>query len=206
MPLSETAEKRKQDRRKALVDLALDMIAEEGLAACSFRNLAAREGRTTRRFTYEFGSMSNLLAAVYMEAWRRLGFTAGEEPAPGDDPLGQLFELCTRAAPIDGLEGPAMRVYTAILCHSIEDPVLRAQLAEADTTGAAGYLNLIRAAQSKGQIPADRDPDDLLAHIWALSDGLIIAAAMHPGHFTPQRLERVWTGGFETLAGASVVG
>lgn len=189
----------KAERREALVRLAMDLIAEEGLAACTFRNLAAREGRTTRPFTYEFGSRSELLAAVAHVAWEELGFSRGNEPKPGADPLAQLYELCSRAVPLTGMDDPAMRVYTAILCHSAEDPDLGNALAEEDRAGIGDYLQLVRAAQDKGQIPKERDPEDVIAAIWALGDGLILAAVHHPDHFTPERTQRIWKQGFEAL-------
>lgn len=182
-----------------MVELALDLIAEEGLAACSFRNLADREGRSTRPFTYEFGNRTNLLAAVLHESWQRLGFKPGEEPEPGSDPLAQLFELCSRAVPLNGLRDPAMRAYSTILCHSIEDPALAKVIASADGAGIGTYTELIRAAQRKGQIRKNADPEDLIVCIWALGDGLIIASFTHPDEFDADRIRRIWNLGFNSL-------
>jgi AcrR family transcriptional regulator len=189
----------KTDRRKALINLTIDLISDRGIAFCTFRNLAQVNGTTTRPFTYEFGSRSGMLAAVAEETWIRLGVGPNEIADPGGDPLGALRELCSRAVPINGMSLPAMRAYAAVIFESAQDESLRGRLAELDTKGVGVYLDLIRAAQAAGQIPAEKDPDNLIAALWALCDGLLLAAISHPDHFTPQRLQTVWDDGFTAL-------
>jgi AcrR family transcriptional regulator len=193
---------KKEQRHANLIDLTIDLIAERGVESCTFRNLATINGTTTRPFTYAFDNRANLLAAVARESWNRLGFAPGDAPDPGADPLARLYELCTRAVPVNGMCEPAMRAYAAVSFHSAENPQLRKELATANAEGVGAYLQIVKAAQRAGQIPAEIDPADLISAIWALSDGLILAAVSDPDHFTGERIERIWKLGFDALVSA----
>ncbi|MSO48062.1 MAG: TetR family transcriptional regulator [Thermoleophilia bacterium] len=43
-------------RRARLIVVARDVIAEQGVAACTFRTLAKAAGSSTRPFTHAFGT------------------------------------------------------------------------------------------------------------------------------------------------------
>ena len=92
-----------------------------------------------------------------------------------------------------------MQVYAAMMLHANEDLILAEALREADRQGAPEYLNLIREAQGQNLINPSRDPEDILAAIWALCDGLVLAAFSHPDYFTKQRIRRVWDQAFDAL-------
>ena len=75
-------------KRRAMIDLAIGIVAEGGLGALTFRSLAAAAGTSTAPFTTEFGSRENMLEKVIAVVWRRLGIQEGEEDS--DDPLETL--------------------------------------------------------------------------------------------------------------------
>lgn len=183
-------------RREKLLQLAAEMIAEVGIAACTFRKLAERAGTSTAPFTYAFGNRARMLAEVAELAWGQLGTKAEDVRAAGDDPLSALKRLCDWGLPFNAEKDMWIRVYAAALFHSLEDPELSAALAKNDREGAKQFLDLIRACQVSGQIPRNRDPEDVLAAIWAIQVGLLEASFSHPDYFTTERLRRVWDRSF----------
>jgi AcrR family transcriptional regulator len=184
------------DRRQKLLLLAAELIAEKGIAACTFRKLAERAGTSTAPFTYAFGSRARMLAELADMAWGRLGTEAEIIADHGDDPLSALKRLCDWGLPLSDDEDIWIRVYAAAVFHSLEDPELGKALAQSDREGAPYYLDLIRACQDAGQIPKERDPEDVLAAIWAIEVGLLEASFSHPDYFTTERLRRVWDRSF----------
>ncbi|ARF73469.1 TetR/AcrR family transcriptional regulator [Streptomyces sp. NPDC012600] len=53
------------DRRDRIIDAALDLIADEGVAGMSHRKVAARAGVPLGSMTYHFASMSELLHEAF---------------------------------------------------------------------------------------------------------------------------------------------
>lgn len=189
------------ERRRELLLVAAALIADRGIAACTFRALAERAGTSTAPFTYAFGTRAAMLAEVADMAWGQLGSEAEAIGDYGDDPLGALKRLCDWGLPLKNEDDIWIRVYGAAVFHSLEDRELGRALAERDREGAPVYLDLIRACQEAGQIPKERDPEDVLAAIWALEVGLLEATFSHPDYFTKERLRRVWDRSFADVTG-----
>lgn len=190
-------------RREELLLIAAELIAERGIAACTFRALAESAGTSTAPFTYAFGSRAAMLGELAEMAWGQLGSEVEEIGDYGDDPLSALKRLCDWGLPLTDAarEDIWIRVYAAAVFHSLEDPELSKTLAAIDQAGAPHYLELIRACQEAGQIPKERDPEDVLAAIWALEVGLLEATFSHPDYFTKERLNRVWDRSFADVTG-----
>src|SRR5215218_3535844 len=66
------------DLRRALLQAALEAIAEVGPAAVSLRDLARRAGVSHAAPAHHFGDKAGLLTAVATDGFRRLAATLGE--------------------------------------------------------------------------------------------------------------------------------
>jgi AcrR family transcriptional regulator len=71
------------ERRQELLDIAIRVIADRGLQACTFRTLAREAGASTMTYTYEFGTRDSLIEAiierVFERAWSLRGFDRDDD-------------------------------------------------------------------------------------------------------------------------------
>ncbi|GAA3222353.1 TetR/AcrR family transcriptional regulator [Oerskovia jenensis] len=148
-------------RREEILDVALEVFADEGYRGTSLRTIAARCGLTVAGVMHYFDSREDLLTQVivrrdqtgrpiYHDAPRTLAENVrGNAERPG---LVELFVSLTAAA--RDPEHPAREV----LAGRYEG--LRATLGED-----------VRARQEAGEIPAHLDPEALARLIIAVTDG-----------------------------------
>jgi len=188
-------------KRSAMVDLAIGIISEGGLGALTFRSLAAAAGTSTAPFTTEFGSREAMLEEVLKEVWRRLGIQEGE--LESDDPLQTLRLVLRRATPVDRPVSPEMETWVSLYFEAAHNEKLKQALVEVESDEYPDYIALIESAQAQGQIPKSHDPEDLLASLWSLGDGLLLAYMLYPDYFSGERTERVWEQGFRALVDGS---
>src|SRR5918999_445965 len=73
------------DLRRALLDTALEAIAEQGPAAVSLRDVARRAGVSHAAPTHHFRDKTALLTALAAEGWSLLADALGEAAADGRD-------------------------------------------------------------------------------------------------------------------------
>ena len=180
-----------------MVDLAIGLIAEQGLGGLTFRNLASTAGTSTAPFTTEFGTREVMLEEILKEVWRRLGIQEGELDT--DDPLEALRVVLRRATPVEDPVSPDLSAWLDLYVEATHNEALKAALIEVEAEGYPGYIVLIEKAQAKGQMPKSLDPADLLTGIWALGDGLLVGYMLYPDYFSAERTGRIWEQGFWAL-------
>src|SRR6478752_6185718 len=86
MPSDRSAE---PDVRRRLIELAADVLGEEGPAALSARRLARDAGTSTMAVYTHFGGMPGLVQAVVAEGFRRL-YDRVAKVELTDDPVADL--------------------------------------------------------------------------------------------------------------------
>jgi AcrR family transcriptional regulator len=80
-----------EDRRAALVEAALQSLAERGLGAVSVRDVAARAGVSQGLIRHHFGSFSALLVEAYRQTTARVDALLTEAvEAAGPDPQARM--------------------------------------------------------------------------------------------------------------------
>jgi AcrR family transcriptional regulator len=182
-------------KRSAMIDLTIELIADGGLSALTFRRLASAAGTSTAPFTTEFGNREAMLKATIMEVWRRLGI----QDLDAEDPLAALRDALRRAVPVEEPVSPLLKAWLELYVAAIDDPGLKAALTEVEREGYPSYIRLIERTQAAGQISGTHDPEDLLAALWALGDGLLLGYLIYPDFFTGERTSRIWEQGFRAL-------
>lgn len=180
-----------------MVDLAIEVIADGGMNALTFRRLAAEAGTSTAPFTTEFGTREEMLKAVITEVWRRLGVQ--DRDLEAEDPLEAFRIVLRRAAPVEEPVSPLLKAWLELYVAAIDDPALKEALTKVEQEGYPNYLGLIEKCQATGQISKAHDPEDLLSALWALGDGLLLGYLLHPEFFTGERTDRIWEQGYRAL-------
>jgi AcrR family transcriptional regulator len=144
--------------REAIVDAALAVLREEGIANLTSREVAARAGVSDASVYYHFGDRAGLLQAAFEQGMKPLKFMAGldaKELEPADVIRGAMASL-------ERFFDDVLPVFHAAQA----DPELRAALAafvDAKDLGPHKGVQLLgsylRAQQELGRISADADPD-----------------------------------------------
>ena len=189
------------ERRDRLLEIAIELISEEGLRACTFRRLAEKAGSSTRVFTYEFESRSNLLRAVHDRLWEVVWPNWQEIGDLEDlgDPLLTYYEICLNEIEDEYIHHN--NAYFELLRESAFDSEIGGWVAVMDEEMFRRLSALVAAAQRKGQLAPDLDPGEIVSTLWALEDGLKIGRQNYPGYFTRKRTRRLFETTFDAVLG-----
>jgi AcrR family transcriptional regulator len=193
-----TVADKKALRRFRLIEVAMADILDHGVETVSFRTLAKRAGTTTAPFTYEFGSRAKMLAAIVDRTWAWL---EPENVGADATPLEMLKARSRRWTPIDDADVPFVNVYIDLTLHAVHNKPLAAHMAALNEEGDARWCKLVKEAQANGEIDSSIVPADLVAQLWALSDGLAVTRMSHSEDYTGAMVERVWSDAFDRLVG-----
>jgi AcrR family transcriptional regulator len=144
--------------REAIVDAALAILREQGIANLTSREVAARAGVSDASVYYHFGDRAGLLQAVFQQGMKPLLFMTGLDVA-------RLEPIAVIRAAVAALEQFFDDVLPVL--HAAQaDPELRSALAafvEANDLGPHKGVNLLgsylRAQQEEGRVRADADAD-----------------------------------------------
>jgi AcrR family transcriptional regulator len=168
------AETSETDVRRRLIEVAADVLSEEGPSALSARRLARDAGTSTMALYTHFGGMPALVRAVVAEGFTRLHDRVAEVE-PTDDPLADLLA--------------AAAAYRA---HALADPHLylvmfgstalgRYRLTEADASAELGVglaafdqlVGVVERVMDAGAIRAG-DPRAVAGQFWAALHGYVM--------------------------------
>jgi AcrR family transcriptional regulator len=184
-----------------LLDLTIDLIAEQGLAACTFRNLAKRAGVSTTTFTYRFGTRSNLIGEAlgrsFSHGWEALELGDIDHP----DPIQRLYQAGLADLQLREELDNFKRAYAEILIAAPRDPELMAAMKKSDESYLDPFCKLIKRAQESGEISADLDAETLSLTIWSVVDGLNINRYLYPEALGPREIEFYFRRIFEGIIG-----
>ena len=157
-------------RRQAILDRAIEVFAQRGGRRTSLRAIAQEVGVTHAALTHYFGSLDELLVAVY----RASEAPPDGEPATEQDGDATPAEMMRRSAEANRAVPGLVQLYSTLVASALDDADsaayafatdrfdrLRGQLAER-----------VRAQQDAGLLRADLDPGLVAALVIAASDGL----------------------------------
>ncbi len=155
-------------RRQEILDRAIEVFARRGSKKTSLRAIAQEVGVTHAALTHYFGSLEELLVAVYRESERRSDET---EPEPSDvTPAMSMRIAAEKNRSIPGL----VQLYSILTANAIEDDHPAAQeFATARFARLRGDIaEQVRDLQSSGRLRGDLDAALVAALVIAASDGL----------------------------------
>ena len=176
-------------RRRDVSQAVWEVLAANGFGGLTLRAVAARMGASTGLLTHYFPSKKALvryaLEVAQEHTQERDRFPAEGEGLPG-----------LRAALLDVMpltpESAAMnRVWVSFWDAALGDD----ELAAAELRRYERWRGMLRphvdAALRLGQLPADADPDDVVATAAGFGHGLVVQALFDPVRFPPQRQIRL---------------
>lgn len=155
-------------RRQEILDRAIEVFAKRGAQRTSLRSIAQEVGVTHAALTHYFGSLEELLVAVYRESELRLGDDA--PAATAESPAESMRVSAEKNREIPGM----VQLYSTLVATALEDGHSAAQeFATARFARLRAELSQrVTHLQSVGRLRADVDPQLVAALIIAASDGL----------------------------------
>lgn len=155
-------------RRQEILDRAIEVFAERGADRTSLRAIAREVGVTHAALTHYFGSLEELLVAVYEEST----VPARQPSAPAEDatPVEMMIESARINRAIPGL----VQLYSTLVATALEEghPAAHTFATGRFTRLRARLADIVRHQQDEGRIRDDIDPDAVAALVVAASDGL----------------------------------
>ncbi|WP_067353326.1 TetR/AcrR family transcriptional regulator [Microbacterium hydrocarbonoxydans] len=182
-------------RRQEILDKAIEVFAQRGAKKTSLRAIAQEVGVTHAALTHYFGSLEELLVAVYRESERRSDETEPDEP--GLTPAMGMRLAAEKNRDIPGL----VQLYSTLVATALEES--EPQPAQEFITARFARLRAeisaqVRELQASGRLRSDLDPGLVAALVIAASDGLqtqwlLDPAVDHEGAL--EMLDRLLAGG-----------
>ena len=167
-------------RRQEILDRAIEVFAARGADRTSLRAIAQEVGVTHAALSHYFGSLDELLVAVYQESERQNGLRRPTDP---DATPIQVMRLWTESnREVAGL----VQLYSSLVAAALEErhPVAREFASKRFARVREDLADRVRRSQGAGRIRADLDPEAIAALVVAASDGLQTQWLLDPE--TPQ--------------------
>lgn len=155
-------------RRQEILDRAIEVFAERGADRTSLRSIAREVGVTHAALTHYFGSLEELLVAVYQESNAP---AHRHEVVPEDaTPVERMIESARTNREVPGL----VQLYSSLVASALENghPVAREFATARFAELRSRFAEEIRQQQARGRLRRDADPDAVAALVVAASDGL----------------------------------
>jgi AcrR family transcriptional regulator len=155
-------------RRQEILDRAIEVFAARGADRTSLRAIAREVGVTHAALTHYFGSLEELLVAVYTEST-----APGRNPARGPvdpTPVEGMIESARTNREVPGL----VQLYSTLVASALEEghPAARAFATDRFARLRSAIAETVGQQQHDGRIRSDVDPDAVAALVIAASDGL----------------------------------
>ncbi|GKQ40651.1 TetR/AcrR family transcriptional regulator [Streptomyces sp. A012304] len=187
-------QKRGVERRRAMVDAAIELFARQGVRGTGVAAIAERAGVTPSALIHHFGSKDRLVQAVLEEADRRalerLSATTGDEPT-----LDQAFDWFLRDAEHTATaERELAALHTTLTAENLEPgSVLHTWFRDRGRALRNHLVSLFTRAVADGSARADLDPAVLAAEaaafiegahlLWLLDPEQVDLTAVHRSYF-----------------------
>ena len=169
------------ERRLALADAVLALIAREGISAVTTRAVAEESGWSTGVLNHYFGSRHELLLA----ALRRAGDIQGDRyrtilDEEGTGPIEKLRNITASILPLDERRLAMTRVFLFFYAEGAAEETARGEIAAFLARWRGVVRESVVAAQREGTVSTDLDADAVTVALVALTDGLALQAILDP--------------------------
>lgn len=155
-------------RRQEILDRAIEVFARRGSDRTSLRAIAEEVGVTHSALTHYFGSLEELLVAVYRESESHEGRRAPR------DPEATPVELMKRSTEANREVPGLVQLYSTLVATALEEghPAARDFATSRFARLRAELAERVRHNQESGRLRPDVDPEAVAALVIAASDGL----------------------------------
>jgi AcrR family transcriptional regulator len=163
----------RQKRREAVLQAALDVIVDRGLANTRMSDIAERVGMSAGNILYYFESKDDLLMELLRwsdDLLLRQAVEEFEQLPSYTKRLRRLTELASPSGPSD----PSWIVWLEVWSLSPHDERIGQGHADLDRRWVEFLTELVRSGQEAGEFSAETDPADFAVRYGAMMDGLAI--------------------------------
>lgn len=179
----------RQRRREAVLQAALDVIVERGLANTRMSDIAERAGMSAGNILYYFESKDDLLMELLRwseDLLLRRAITEFERLPSHQERLRRLTELAVPSGPSD----PGWILWLEVWSLSPHDERIGEGHANLDRRWIGFLTELVRSGQEAGEFSTETEPADFAVRYGAMMDGLAIkVVAGIDGMDAPRLLE-----------------
>jgi len=153
-------------RRQEILDRAIEVFAERGADRTSLRAIAREVGVTHAALTHYFGSLEELLVAVYSEGSAK----AGPEDTDDATPVQLMITSARTNRAVPGL----VQLYSTLVATALEEghPAAREFATARFARLREELASRVHSQQRSGRLRDDVDPEAVAALVVAASDGL----------------------------------
>lgn len=168
------------ERRRQIIEALFEVAARDGLAAATYRTIAAEAGIPAAQVQYYFATKADLINGALFELGGRvvgrgleLIAAAGPDPSP---------EVMMRAAvegarPVDDATRRDLVLFYLFFVNALFDrAIAEAGLLTAQAFIVESFAGWIRTAQERGEVAADVDPVHEARLVLFGNTGLVLAA------------------------------
>ncbi|GGF38711.1 TetR family transcriptional regulator [Marmoricola endophyticus] len=147
-----------QARRDQIVAAAIDLVAEQGYAACTFARIAKAAGlSSTRMISYHFADKDDLVEAVLGRVYAVIGDFLGKRLTDLADPREALASYIRSTVALNDTHRAEMRVLTELVLHHGHESDAEVYDARQEDTAVGRVEQVLRDGQATG-IFGDFDP------------------------------------------------
>lgn len=178
------------DRREQICAVAVEVIAERGLAETRLADVAQRAGVSAGLVLYYFGSKERLLSEALVDADDRFHLRGFHELLRLPSARDQLVRIIDLAGfPADQTETSYWALWMQLWVRALHDQEAARQRAALDQRWRATLAGIVRSGQRSGEF-AKVDVEDFVATLAALIDGLAIQVLLDDPATDPERMRR----------------
>ena len=163
----------RQKRREAVLQAALDVIVERGLANTRMSDIAERAGMSAGNILYYFESKDDLLMELLRWSDDLLLSRALEEFERLPSHTERLRRVTELAGP-SGPSDPGWILWLEVWSLSPHDQRIGQGHADLDRRWVGFLTELVRSGQEAGEFSSETDPGDFAVRYGAMMDGLAI--------------------------------
>jgi AcrR family transcriptional regulator len=168
------------ERRREIVEALFRVAARDGLAAATYRTIAADAEIKPAQVQYYFPTKAALLESALLELGRRIvgrGLQLIEQIGPDPRPEQFIRAAVTGSHPVDDDTRRDLVLFFIFFGAALSDPAVAGSgLITSQRFIGSTFASLIRTAQEQGEVAADLDPEHEARLVLFANTGLIFAA------------------------------
>jgi AcrR family transcriptional regulator len=190
-------------RRIQILEAAVDVIADRGLADTRISDIAERTGTSSALIVYYFGSKDRLLADALTFSEERFYAMTAEELRAIPTATGQLRRLIELSCSADGAKATGVGEWVLWLdmwSRAYRDPDVARDREVLDRRWRDTIADIVRRGVAEGEFD-DIDPEDFALRLASLVDGLAIQVVLKDRDVTAARMLQVCLGMAENELG-----